>query len=220
MKKIGVFACLMVMAFMTSVGIYLTMHAGEVSATSVTKQAVPLLKNRYGITATPEELNKMDGVTATTAELNYVDGVTSAIQTQLDAKTGTSLADAKAYVGNAGTALAQNISLINDVTGTMINTGVINATIPASTITSSMIAIANVQASNLFTNTVSLVIAAGTTTNSVAVESGSVLLSVFPRLGVSNDYTITNAVYSGGNFTVDTDAHPADMTVDGLFIRP
>lgn len=32
---------------------------------------------RYGITATPAELNTMDGITSTTAELNIVDGVTS-----------------------------------------------------------------------------------------------------------------------------------------------
>ena len=42
------------------------------------------------ITSTAAELNLLDGVTATTAELNYVDGVTSAIQTQLDAKVGSS----------------------------------------------------------------------------------------------------------------------------------
>ena len=43
-----------------------------------------------GVTSTAAELNLLDGVTATTAELNYTDGVTSAIQTQLDAKAGTS----------------------------------------------------------------------------------------------------------------------------------
>ena len=43
-----------------------------------------------GITATAEELNKLDGVTATTQELNYIDGVTSNIQTQLDNKAALS----------------------------------------------------------------------------------------------------------------------------------
>ena len=47
-----------------------------------------------GVTATASELNIMDGVTATTAELNHCDGVTSNIQTQLDAKTGTTSHDA------------------------------------------------------------------------------------------------------------------------------
>lgn len=38
----------------------------------------------FGITATADELNKLDGITASTTELNYVDGVTSSIQTQLN----------------------------------------------------------------------------------------------------------------------------------------
>ena len=42
------------------------------------------------VTSTAAELNLLDGVTATTAEINYVDGVTSNIQTQLDAKVGSS----------------------------------------------------------------------------------------------------------------------------------
>ena len=42
-----------------------------------------------GITATAEELNKLDGVTATTQELNYMDGVTSNVQTQLNDKANT-----------------------------------------------------------------------------------------------------------------------------------
>jgi len=42
------------------------------------------------VTSTAAELNLLDGVTATTAELNFVDGVTSNIQTQLDAKVGSS----------------------------------------------------------------------------------------------------------------------------------
>ena len=43
-----------------------------------------------GVTSTATELNLLDGVTATTAEINYVDGVTSNIQTQLNAKVGSS----------------------------------------------------------------------------------------------------------------------------------
>lgn len=56
---------------------------------------VPYYKNTtyslssFGITATKDELNKLDGVTATTAELNYVDGVTSNIQTQLNGKAAS-----------------------------------------------------------------------------------------------------------------------------------
>ena len=38
----------------------------------------------FGITATAEEINKLDGMTASKTELNYLDGVTSSIQTQLN----------------------------------------------------------------------------------------------------------------------------------------
>lgn len=44
----------------------------------------------FGITATADELNKLDGCTATVTELNYVDGVTSNIQTQLNGKAASS----------------------------------------------------------------------------------------------------------------------------------
>ena len=43
--------------------------------------------NATGVTTT--EFDKLDGLTPSTTELNFVDGVTSAIQTQLDSKTGT-----------------------------------------------------------------------------------------------------------------------------------
>ena len=43
-----------------------------------------------GATVTTAELNTLDGITATVTELNYTDGVTSNIQTQLDAKVGSS----------------------------------------------------------------------------------------------------------------------------------
>lgn len=42
-----------------------------------------------GVTATAEEINKLDGLATTAAELGYVHGVTSSIQAQLNAKQGT-----------------------------------------------------------------------------------------------------------------------------------
>jgi len=42
-----------------------------------------------GATATTAEINKLTGLTATTTQLNYVTGVTSAIQPQIDGKSGT-----------------------------------------------------------------------------------------------------------------------------------
>lgn len=53
----------------------------------------------FGVTATAEEINKLDGLTATTTELNYVDGVTSNIQTQLSGKAPTSHASTATTYG-------------------------------------------------------------------------------------------------------------------------
>ena len=60
-------------------------------------------------------------VTPTHTELNFVDGVTSAIQTQLDAKLGTSLTSARIFVGN-GSNVATGVAVSGDVTIT--NAGV------------------------------------------------------------------------------------------------
>ena len=70
-----------------------------------------------GVTATTTELNILDGVTATTAELNYSDGVTSNIQTQLNAKPGTSSANtftALQTFSGSSSALATKIESILD----------------------------------------------------------------------------------------------------------
>ena len=50
--------------------------------------------NQLGITASADELNKMDGIIATTTELNYIDGVTGNIQTQLDDKAAKDTVEA------------------------------------------------------------------------------------------------------------------------------
>ena len=68
----------------------LTATASELNIMDGVTSTTAELNILDGVTATATELNLLDGVTATTAELNYVDGVTSAIQTQLDAKAGTS----------------------------------------------------------------------------------------------------------------------------------
>lgn len=62
-----------------------------------------------GLTASAAELNILDGATLSTTELNYVDGVTSAIQTQLNAKLGTS--NASVSTATAGSAVVRNITL-------------------------------------------------------------------------------------------------------------
>jgi hypothetical protein len=133
------------------------------------------------------------------------------------------LADTKAYVGNsAGVAVAQNLSIINDVTATMTNSGIFNATIPASTITSEMIGIANVHASDVFTNTVTGSVAGGQTGMDIVVESGSILVDTQKISGFSNDITL-NASYIGAANTwiINVSAHGATPTVvNGIFWRP
>lgn len=42
--------------------------------------------SNLGLTATADEINKLDGITISTKEINYLDGVTSNIQTQLNGK--------------------------------------------------------------------------------------------------------------------------------------
>lgn len=85
------------------------------------------------VTSTAAELNLLDGVTATTAEINFVDGVTSNIQTQLDAKVGSS------YTGDV------------DITGELIvdsyneTYGAVTSTTNATTV--------NCEAGNAFSHT-------------------------------------------------------------------
>ena len=47
---------------------------------------VTLALSNFGITASVNELNRLDGVIATTTEINYLDGVSSNIQSQLNSK--------------------------------------------------------------------------------------------------------------------------------------
>lgn len=61
-------------------------------------------------------------VTATHTELNHVDGVTSAIQTQLDAKVGTSVAGRWVQLGSTQTAAASAaIDFVNGSGGVVID---------------------------------------------------------------------------------------------------
>jgi hypothetical protein len=174
--------------YMGFVVMLITLFIGAVEysqADSVTRAAVSLLKNRYGITATPEELNTMDGITATVTELNYTDGVTSAIQTQLDAKSTSTLADTKIFVGNSG-ALAIGVSMSGDTTIT--NAGVVS------------IGSNKVGTTEAFTNSVTLLVNAGASTNSVTVDSGHFYLgSYISTLGGINGLNLVNDPYYEGS---------------------
>jgi hypothetical protein len=210
------------------IGGFLTINAGEVSAA---KQGDSNMYHRYGTLSTTP-----------VTDLDKSNGVTSNIQTQLDAKASSSLANANAFVGNgSGVATARSVTIINDVTATMDNTGVLNATIPASTITSSMIvdnsvsssdilngtilstdiAIANVQATDVFINTVTANIVAGRTGIDTTVEAGSILIDTQPVSGFSNIITINKSIVTtDGTWILNTSDSSSAAVVNGIFIRP
>ena len=69
----------------------------------------------FGITASADELNKLDGATVTTTEINYLDGVTSAIQTQLNGKAASSHTHANATTSTSGFMSAEDKSRLDDL---------------------------------------------------------------------------------------------------------
>ncbi|WP_455758801.1 beta strand repeat-containing protein [Phocaeicola coprocola] len=69
----------------------------------------------FGITATANEINKLDGCTATTAELNYVHGVTGAIQSQLNNKLNSSAYTAADVLAKLKTVDGSNSGLDADL---------------------------------------------------------------------------------------------------------
>jgi hypothetical protein len=73
-----------------------------------------------GATLSTAELNLLDGVTATTTELNYIDGVTSAIQPQIDGKSGT--AHTHPYVSTSGGTVSGSLD-VQGVVSAVTNTG-------------------------------------------------------------------------------------------------
>lgn len=79
---------------------------GAVTADKLAEGVIPEIPDvtlaSLGVTATAEELNKLDGCTATVTELNYVDGVTSSIQTQLNGKAASSHTHSAATTSAAG----------------------------------------------------------------------------------------------------------------------
>jgi len=68
----------------------------------------------------------VNGVTLSAAELSYVDGVTSALQTQLDAKATSTLANGSIFVGNVSN-VATAVTMSGDVTLTNAGAATIGA---------------------------------------------------------------------------------------------
>lgn len=89
--------------------------------------------------------------------------------------TAMSLTDAKVLIGaSTGLAAEQSVSLINDVTGSLVNSGIINATIPASTITSAMILDAAILNSDISTGGVNSTNILDGTIASIDILNGTV----------------------------------------------
>lgn len=202
MKRRKGFVVMVLIAVIALVGMHLTIHSGELNA------EVPGDSNMRGRYQTES--------TTPITDLNTLNGVNSNVQDQLDATTSSSLADTKAYIGNsAGLAVAQNISLVNDIVGTMDNSGVINGAIPASTITSAMIAIANVQSSDiqaaavnspkLDKYTLDLLVANTATTNTVTGDASDLYTGYLLTTvgGINGSNLVNDLSYDGlGNYTI------------------
>jgi hypothetical protein len=219
MNRIYGFVVLVLIAFIGIVGLGLTLNAGDALSTN---KGDLLFFNRYFTTSrTP------------IGDIDSLNGISSNVQDQLDAKTSTSLADTKAWVGNsAGLAVAQNISLVNDIVGTMDNSGAINTTVSASTITSAMIVDNTVASDDITNGTITdtdmgwlkevLVIASGATSNTTAasaVYNGTLLVQ--PWQNETNAYIINTSLAATGVATVVVNAAlGADFQVQVIRTKP
>lgn len=148
-------------------------------------------------------------LTATATELNYTDGVTSAIQTQLDAKLGTSLTSANIIVGN-GSNVATAVAMTGDIaitnTGvTSIGSGVIvNADVNASAAIA-VSKLAAVTASRALVSDGSGFISAATTTATEIGYVNGVTSSIQTQLNAKLTNTLTSAnVFVGNGSNVAT----------------
>jgi len=142
-----------------------------------------------------------------------------------DIASTMTLTDAKILVGaSTGLAAEQTLSMINDVTGAFLNSGVLNATIPASTINSSMIEDTTIKAEDMNINTVTIDIVMGLQFNSVEVETGSTLMGWYiSNSGAINGVTLFNTVeWNDPNAFVSINSTDAtqDTTFELIFLRP
>lgn len=134
--------------------------------------STPLTASRAVVT---DSVGAFAVATTTAAEIAFVHGVTSAIQTQIDAKLGTTLASARLLVGS-GSNLAVAVDITGDVS--ISNTGV--TAIGAGKIVNSQV---NASAAIDFSK-----LAALTSAHILVGSSGDVAVSV----SMSGDVTISN----------------------------
>lgn len=188
MKRYGILilVAMVLLAMVASFGDFNGGMSGYATAAGVLDDN-SLMKFRYKVTATPREIN-------------HSVGVTNAIQTQLDAisaGTGTTLADSNIFVGSSsGVSAPQTLSLINDVTGLMNTSGIINATIPASTITSAMITNGVVDPVDLTAKSWQIMVA-----GSKLTSGGDTT-----ELLTNHQFNNTNLLFTSFSITNDTDS--------------
>ena len=115
-------------------------------------------------------------VTTDAAELNYVDGVTSAIQTQLDAKTGITSTQADAITANtAKTGITTTQA--DAITANTAKTGITTTQADAITANTAKTGITSTQADAITANTAKTGI---TTTQADAITANTCLLYTSP----------------------------------------
>ena len=137
-----------------------------------------------GITATAEELNKLDGVTATTQELNYVDGVTSNIQTQLNNKAASSHNHSAANI-TSGTLDLARIPSITDAKIISVSASKITGTIPQANLPSYVDDVLEYRSKSSFPQTGEAgKIYVDTTTNLTYRWGGSSYVEISPSLAL------------------------------------
>ena len=151
----------------------------------------------FGITATADELNKLDGVTATATEINYVDGVTSNIQNQLD--------------GKAATSHKHTVSNISDLTATAMELNYMDG------VTSNVQVQLDGKASSGHTHNYAGSSSSGgaaTSANKLNTDAGSTTQPVYFSNGIpaATTYTLGKSVPSNAVFT---DTHYASKNVVG-----
>jgi len=149
--------------------------SGKMSQTAVTANS-----------AVATDANGLPVASSTTAtELGYVHGVTSAIQTQLNAKLSTTLADTNIWIGNgSNVATAQTIS--GDAT--LADTGALTLATVNSNVGSFTISSITVNAKGLITAASS---ASTTGSGSVVLATSPTLTT--PNLGTPSTLVLTNA---------------------------
>lgn len=155
------------------------------------------------VTANAAEVNILDGATVSTVELNYVDGVTSPIQTQIDGKMSSTLANGRFFVGNALN-VATAVLPTGDVTFT--NAGVFS-------ISAGVIVDADINASAAITRSKLAVGAAnrvvinssiGVMTDAAAIAAGQVIISDLNGIPIGSPVTAATLTFLDVTSSVQT----------------